>query len=786
MYLDSISKMMSVREERMNVATTKMVANLMDCEWLKYEQGYRGQDALDRCFLLLKTFTGQVLKMKGDEPVVEDEHLMKWREVTKLIGEELPATIFKASQAAEDKTGFCWKETLDVETDIVSKAMANGVCDIHSHLYATCNAFIMNWISLMNQITGREQDFERLKHPMDNPVVLHDYSFSDLYQWCVLAARIRCCLYNTYVIGDMKGNQIFDEVFLDGSNTDLSFYNDRVRHIQEEIDYLRHLTMAYYDTSRFIDYAVNIDEGHANADSPYVIYAGERQILYRFFRKYLKGEILDKRVIHLVYLYERIKIEYRKELLYTNKKTGLANFKNYNARKDALSRQSTHLNLMKICYGIQTSIDAETTCLEGRICPTQEKEIAQLPYHRAILTGNKLYKKDEDGRLSLVFHLLKDPKFTGTNHYHAKTRNEWRAEMGMSIQRMHSKWNRVTGIDFAGSEVYVRPETCAHLVRYAKAWGIHNMTYHVGEDFFDIVDGMRAIDEAVIFFGLDKGCRLGHCLAMGLNVRKFYQDNHYEIVLPKQYLLDNLAWLIKKVNDYGMIGYGSLIIDLAEKCKELYQDIGFPGSFDLEKYTGSMTLRSDDDKEDMAFMGDQINTPWKSSIYCCNDEAIIARDNPDMRNLRNAYLYNTAVYQRGIKPTLFEVPDGYVELVQNVQKKIRKSFKMLGICIECNPTSNVLISNAKRYDEHPMFIFSSPESKVCDRIAVGIGTDDKGIMATSLRNEYALMAVSMKKQKNKKGRRWKDQEIDVYLKEIASNSMTYRFKKDGCKEIFAE
>lgn len=48
------------------------------------------------------------------------------------------------------------------------------------------------------------------------------------------------------------------------------------------------------------------------------------------------------------------------------------------------------------------------------------------------------------------------------------------------------------------------------------------ITYHVGEDFLDVADGLRAIDEAIRFLQLDYGDRLGHALALGVDVRKWY------------------------------------------------------------------------------------------------------------------------------------------------------------------------------------------------------------------------------------------------------------------------
>ena len=50
-----------------------------------------------------------------------------------------------------------------------------------------------------------------------------------------------------------------------------------------------------------------------------------------------------------------------------------------------------------------------------------------------------------------------------------------------------------------------------------------SVTYHVGEDFLDPVDGLRAIDEAVRFLEMGSGDRLGHATVLGLDLKKWYE-----------------------------------------------------------------------------------------------------------------------------------------------------------------------------------------------------------------------------------------------------------------------
>ena len=124
--------------------------------------------------------------------------------------------------------------------------------------------------------------------------------------------------------------------------------------------------------------------------------------------------------------------------------------------------------------------------------------------------------------------------------------------------------------------------------------------------------------------------------------------------------------------------------------------------------------------------------------------------------------------------------------MQAVQLKLRKEIEGKKIVIESNPTSNMLISNIKGYDEHPMFILRRPDSHTGSQFEIGLGTDDKGILATSIDNEYALIGAAMKEKKQDNGKMWNDSSIETYLKGIAGASMKHRFTKDGNKAIFVE
>lgn len=91
-----------------------------------------------------------------------------------------------------------------------------------------------------------------------------------------------------------------------------------------------------------------------------------------------------------------------------------------------------------------------------------------------------------------------------------------------------------------------------------------------------------------------------------------------------------------------------------------------------------------------------------------------------------------------------------------MQREMQRWISGLDIGIETNPSSNYLIGSFKHYDKHPIFAFynlglssSWEEINGCSQHPVCVNTDDQGIFSTYLENEYALLALVLKRPRMK-------------------------------------
>ena len=134
------------------------------------------------------------------------------------------------------------------------------------------------------------------------------------------------------------------------------------------------------------------------------------------------------------------------------------------------------------------------------------------------------------------------------------------------------------------------------------------------------------------------------------------------------------------------------------------------------------------------------------------------------RNLYFAYHYDKKVREAGNEITEFKVDERYAELIYKLQNKMIQKLVQEGIGIETNPSSNYLIGTIQKYDEHPILRFNSRKLRDMERntsLNVSINTDDQGVFDTMLENEYALMALALKKAKDDKHQPLYDVE-DIY------------------------
>jgi len=380
--------------------------------------------------------------------------------------------------------------------------------------------------------------------------------------------------------------------------------------------------------------------------------------------------------------------------------------------------------------------------------------------------------------------------------------------------------HHIFGIDACSTEIGCRPEVFAPAFRRARVQSIQksdfprkhedipilHITFHAGEDFLDIVDGLRYIDEAVRFLNMCNADRLGHALALGIEPRNYYRTKSQKIVLSKHDLLDNSAWMYMALLRYN-IHQHDVLSDLAETYRKQFMYIyseSIPKkerSFNIgsvpriEQFYDSWLLRGDNpayyeqrdvldnDKNFRKHIDDLTlnNSNIESDLWQDIENDNIRRYNAEARILYHRYHYDQAVRERGEEICEQHTLPRYIHAVELLQKEMQKEIAERGIGIECNPSSNYLIGTFKSYNKHPIFNLNNDgldDDADSPLLQVSINTDDQGVFDTDLENEYSLITNALRNMTDEDGnRKHKPHNVYKYIDNIRKMGMEQSFKR---------
>ena len=512
-----------------------------------------------------------------------------------------------------------------------------------------------------------------------------------------------------------------------------------------------------------LDYALEKDMIQYNNNICRLL-AGERRFLYECYRRILSNSFNSEQK-NIFYAYLLIRADFRGEIIQNNDKTGFSNFSDYQDRKEYFIEGHKEYEDELVRLALNETLEKKNIfSLEARICPknTSTELYCRLKrYEKLVKQGDH---KDSYEKLIYVFHF---PKLSDKTFKEGVPRNDnvrrMAARQARSIAALLDRGKEINqhlkGIDACSSEIACRPEVFGQVFRYLSDKGLH-LTYHAGEDFFDIVDGLRAIDETLLFCGLNRGDRLGHALALGIAPEQHYCRKGYRIVLSKQILLDDIAWMYCKANELGCYIEEKLKTQLIEKYYQLYKEI-FENNIkenicpSIHEYYQSWKLRGDDPEVYKLNEDDFGKLSVEKEIICFNRYCLNAQINNDnirqnkrYRQLYYLYHYNKDIRNKGDEIVEYKIQKEYISLVRQIQDKMIQKLACIGIGIETNPSSNYLIGTIAKYEEHPILRFNSRKLKPSNggnNLCVSINTDDQGVFDTLLENEYGLMALALKK-----------------------------------------
>lgn len=734
---------------------------------------------------------------------------------------------------AYERKIFSWPLNMHTNNERLYQILDKGMSENHFHVGGSSNSFHFSWLCLMNNYnTKRRKEFD--KEDIDNVHLDSNYSSSiksdSYYLLTFKAVCIRLFLFlrlrNQWVINPSKEalekrsiEEINNEWLINMLNANESECDIYVSEVNDMIKALKSICPA--DKNGFVaDYAI-IDEPFApvdDFDKPFyhglavrnyerrLFYplSGEQRFIYGLLLSIYKHDTKIIPYLDIAYAYLLIYSKIRSELMQVNNRVGFGNFLKYQDRKELFTEKyPEYENLRNQIAQQSVLLNPQIVSFEGRLCPakTPAKLIEKINRLKSqaespALDDEELKEKLLDmskKKLHYVLHFPKDSQEYTLDDMELIVPRDNIIRKGISAQAnaiiQARKTNPnvmsiISGIDACSNEIDCRPEVFAPEFRHIRQYRynsdeyIHKfplpnlrITYHAGEDFLDPIDGLRAIDEAVLHLEMQGGDRLGHALALGVDCEEWYFLKHHTVLLKKQALLDNLVWLYGKMHHFNIHNFAAED-QIFKWFKKLYTEIytnslSEPAkslilSVDVIDYYASLSLRGNDpqiyiynpegNKEERQKFEERLYEttlePWKVRKNAGLNYDTISNV------LYHYYHFNNKMKHKSDERIEYYVPKCIIDAVCLVQEKMQYDISNRSIGIECNPSSNFLIGTFKNYLKHPIFkfnnkfLFSSNDKRSLEdnpRISASINTDDLGIFDTSLENEYALLACALEK-----------------------------------------
>lgn len=318
--------------------------------------------------------------------------------------------------------------------------------------------------------------------------------------------------------------------------------------------------------------------------------------------------------------------------------------------------------------------------------------------------------------------------------------------------------NYIVGIDAASVENNSEPWVFAPVYKEArnsktqrhalgndgfKSKSTLGFTYHVGEDYRHLLSGLRHIDEVVEKFGYHAGDRIGHGIALGINVEYWCKENPI-VIIPKIEYLENMIWIwglcYNEIIDNSEINVMSFEREIMTLAQEIYINMDGITLYNLwiayqKKFNKRFTPNKEYFQEicEKDSMGGKIlctRTEFKQNLFW-NEEKLF-------------HAYHCKCYIERMQEIIqVRVTEKDVKLLTYLQKAIRKKINSKGIVVETNPTSNLAISGIERlFHHHVTNLNMNGLENTCDNdkgLIITINSDDPTVFNTSISNELAYI-----------------------------------------------
>ena len=260
------------------------------------------------------------------------------------------------------------------------------------------------------------------------------------------------------------------------------------------------------------------------------------------------------------------------------------------------------------------------------------------------------------------------------------------------------------------------------------------VTYHAGEEYRRLCEGLRRIHELVDFGVLTRGDRIGHGLALGASAEALSRARPV-VLQPAQERLDDLLWEWERYACQDLAPIPGRETAIRDEARRL-------GSAIYREET-----RDDTRIEDLAEARRLRHRPIILARLGYPNNCRPPFDGSPALGLLWRYLTDVKVFLRGQQMWEVRATDLETRSTEKLQAWLRAQIGARAITVESNPSSNWLIGDMRDAREHPSFVLQpidlSSGTPASEHVPLSINTDNPLTFATCLADEYAYFYAAM-------------------------------------------
>lgn len=271
-------------------------------------------------------------------------------------------------------------------------------------------------------------------------------------------------------------------------------------------------------------------------------------------------------------------------------------------------------------------------------------------------------------------------------------------------------------------------------------------TCHAGEDFRYLMSGLRRIYESIHYLKFHAGDRIGHGIALGVDVNSWCAD-HPNVLLPRIEALENYLWAYKMLSTYPSTSSSGDLLYLEQRIHSLSHEIfRYPSTSsgdtpidDLVHVSTSVLLQS------YELLFSEHFSKVSCGRFCHHpDQHSCNLLNPDVFSCDDVLKsYHCFHYTHRMQEVIhYHLSPQEIAILKTLQTMMQELVSRTGVIVEVNPSSNIIIGPMDTIHQHHLYNLSSYRCDYKDLI-VCVNSDDPGVFQTDICNELGIAYMGM-------------------------------------------